>query len=278
MSKNITAQEVKEYIRLNKALAAAGVGSRRAIDDLVAAGRISVNGQVAVQGQKINPALDKVSIDNVPVNMAEAGLKGYTYIMLHKPVQVVCTAHDPEGRETVLDILPETWRQSRIYPVGRLDYFSEGLLLLTDDGDLTFKLTHPSHHVPRVYEVKVRGQVAEAELAVMRRGMTLAEGEKLAPIAVERLAAKPKSKDLPSSGLPFSNEDLASPDTLDTLLHMTLHQGVNRQIRRMCRDLNLTILQLRRVQMGPLKLGDLPKGQARLLTEDELAALRGSLG
>lgn len=274
MSKNITAQEVKEYIRLNKALAAAGVGSRRAIDEMVTAGRITVNGQLAVQGQKINPALDIVAVDNAPVNMAGANpARGYTYIMLHKPVQVVCTAHDPEGRETVLDILPEKWKQSRIYPVGRLDYFSEGLLLLTDDGDLTFKLTHPSHHVPRVYEVKVRGQVNDAALAAMRRGMTLAEGEKLAPITVEKLAAKNKNKGLSDEAAHFS-ENLASADTV---LQMTLHQGINRQIRRMCRDLDLTILHLRRVQMGPLKLGNLPKGQARLLTESEVAQLTNSL-
>lgn len=274
MSKNITAQELKEYIRLNKALAAAGVGSRRAIDDMVAAGRVTVNGQLAVQGQKIDPALDIVTIDNTPVNMGGASpTKNCTYIMLHKPVQVVCTAHDPEGRETVLDILPEKWRQSRVYPVGRLDYFSEGLLILTNDGDLTFKLTHPSHHVPRVYEVKVRGQVSDAALAAMRRGMTLTEGERLAPITVERLATKHQNKDLPNSDLHFS-KNTASLASSDTLLQMTLHQGVNRQIRRMCRDLDLTILHLRRVQLGPLKLGSLPKGQARLLTDAELAALQ----
>ena len=236
--------------RLNKLLAHAGCCSRRAADELIAAGRVCVNGAVAETGQQVHPLNDKITVDGKLIKLPAE--EQHTYIMLHKPIHVVSTAKDPQNRQTVLDILPEEWKNSRLYPVGRLDYFSEGLLLLTDDGEITFRLTHPGWHIPRVYEVKVRGEVEERALQTIRAGMTLAEGETLAPAGVEATLEK--------NG--------------DTILRLTLHQGVNRQIRRMCRDLGLTILYLRRVQMGPLHLGRLRKGEARPLADDELLALR----
>lgn len=175
----------------------------------------------------------------------------FSYIMLHKPVQVMCTAHDPQGRPTVLDCLTAEMRRNRVYPVGRLDYFSEGLLLLTNDGELAQRLMHPRHHQPKTYDVLVRGMVPAAALATMRRGMTLAEGEALRPVEVEsRMQANGHTR-----------------------LRMVLHQGVNRQIRRMCRDLGLTILRLKRIRLGPLGLGDLPPGSCRFLSGTEVAAL-----
>lgn len=250
--KNTTAET--ESVRLNKALAEAGVCSRRKADELIAAGRVAVNGRIVTElGLRVNPGTDSIEVDKRPVGRAAPDAM-HTYILLYKPVQVVTTAQDPEGRQTVLDLLPARYRGKRLYPVGRLDYFSEGLLLLTDDGELTHRLTHPRFHLPRIYEVTVRETPAPAMLRMMQEGMTLAEGEKLAPV-----------------------EATVSPDRPRTL-RLTLHQGLNRQIRRMCRDLGLTILKLTRVAFGPLTLGDLPPGRCRELTRAEAASLRRCAG
>ena len=243
-----------ESVRLNKALADAGVCSRRRADELIAAGRVAVNGRIVTElGLRVNPGTDDILVDEKPVGLAAPGT-AHTYILLHKPVQVVSTASDPQGRQTVLDLLPARYRGKRLYPVGRLDYFSEGLLLLTDDGELTHRLTHPSFHLPRIYEVTVREMPAQSALRAMQEGMTLAEGEKLAPVEAVVLPEKPRT------------------------LRLTLHQGLNRQIRRMCRDLGLTILKLVRVAFGPLALGDLPSGRCRELTRAEIFVLRRSAG
>ena len=251
------AQESKPPIagvRLNKALAMAGVASRRAADDLIRAGRVQVNGEIVTDmGRRILPEHDSLSLDGTLVNVA--GLKKkFTYILLHKPTMVVSTVRDPEGRTTVLDCLPPEYADKRLFPVGRLDYFSEGLLLLTDDGELTMRLTHPRYHLAKLYYVKTREAPAHEALQTMRRGMRLAEGEMLAPVDVELLGQE------------------------DSAMLLTLRQGVNRQIRRMCRDLGLTILTLRRLKTGPIELGDLPKGKSRLLYPQELCALKKSVG
>ena len=242
-------------MRLNKALAAAGICSRRAADDLIAAGAVTLNGQVVTEpGTRMDPERDVLTCNGVPVRPPQPGERAYTYILLNKPVQTVTTAKDPEGRATVLDILPAHLKDRRLFSVGRLDYFSEGLLLLTDDGELTNRLTHPRHHLPKVYEVQLRELPVEEELRRMRRGMTLDEGERLAPVEAEIISQKP------------------------VMLRLVLHQGINRQIRRMCRDLRLTILRLRRVKLGPLRLGDLPVGESRPLTVEEATALRTAVG
>lgn len=243
-------------VRLNKAIAGAGVCSRRQADDLILQGVVRVNDAVVdTPGARVVPGRDRIEVRGQLLEL-DAAPAAFTYVMLHKPVQVVSTVRDPQGRPTVLGILPPDLRGGRLYPVGRLDYFSEGLLILTDDGDLTNRLTHPRYHLPKVYLVKVRGHVTEALLAPMREGMTLAEGERLAPVDVRLLQS----------------------DRQASLIEMTLHQGVNRQIRRMCRDLGLTVLLLRRVRQGPLELGELPKGTARRLTPNEVAALRRAAG
>lgn len=248
-----------EGIRLNKALADAGVCSRRRADELVFAGRVRVNGVLAESpGQRVLPG-DALSVDGRPVRLREESVQP-CWLMLNKPVRIVSTASDPEGRETVLDLVPGPWNRRRLFPVGRLDFFSEGLILITDDGELAHRLTHPRWHLSKVYHVLVRPERGEASvsaaLSLMRRGMTLAEGERLAPVQV---------RVLPSSARGL-------------LLEMVLHQGLNRQIRRMCRDVGFTVLRLKRVQEGPLELGSLAPGQVRPLSASEVSALRRAVG
>lgn len=241
-------EDLQDGTRLNKFIAASGYCSRRKADELIFAGAVQVNGVVERSpGRRILPD-DLIQVEGQQLAALPAS---FSYIMLHKPIQVMCTAHDPQGRPTVLDCLTAEMRRNRVYPVGRLDYFSEGLLLLTNDGELAQRLMHPRHHQPKTYDVLVRGTVPAAALATMRRGMTLAEGEHLRPVEVEsRLQANGHTR-----------------------LRMVLHQGVNRQIRRMCRDLGLTILRLKRIRLGPLGLGDLPVGECRFLSAAETAAL-----
>lgn len=235
-------------IRLNKYISQCGLASRRKADELIAAGHVRVNGTLAEPGQKIDPARDRITVHGKTVRPR----REQTTIMLNKPIRVVTTLNDPEQRTTVQDILPPKFREARLVPVGRLDFFSEGLLLLTTDGELCNRLTHPRHHLPKHYDVLIRGEVPAKILETMRKGMQLAEGEELAPVRVKAVSQK--------SG--------------DTLLQMQLIQGINRQIRRMCRDTGLTILKLRRVGQGPIHLGSLKSGQARELTPQELIKLR----
>ncbi len=246
--------DIHEPVRINKYLAQCGVASRRGADDLVQSGRVTINGQKVDQpGAKVVPGQDQVAVDGRPISLAA---DPPLVLALHKPVQVVTTLDDPQGRPTVLSLLPRELAARRPVPVGRLDYFSEGLLLMTTDGDLCHRLTHPSHHLDKVYEVSVRPVPSPKALQAMRSGMTLAEGEKLAPVQVESGPA--------SSGR--------------QVLTLTLVQGVNRQIRRMCRDLGLTVLKIKRVGQGPVSLGRLMPGQYRILSEKEVTALRKAVG
>ncbi len=242
-------------VRLNKYLADAGIASRRGADALIQGGRVCVNGLIQREpGTRVVPGLDTVLCNGAPVSAMQDIPPAY--IMLHKPVHAVTTVSDPQGRKTVLELLPEDLQAKRLFPVGRLDYMSEGLLLLTNDGEVTLRLTHPSYEHPKKYEVLVREAVTEKSLRTMRQGMRLQEGEQLAPVEVD-----------------------ATPDASGaTLMRMTLRQGVNRQIRRMCRDLALTILRLRRVELGPLQLGALAPGKWRALTPAEILTLKSSLG
>lgn len=244
-------------VRLNKAIAQSGLCSRRKADDLIFSGEVKVNGIVATDASiKVLPT-DKVEVHGKLLS----GQQDLRYIMLHKPPQTICTVSDPEGRKTVLDLLPASLRRRRLYPVGRLDYFSEGLLLLTNDGQLAQKLMHPSHGQVKIYEALIRGAVSEAALGAIRRGMTLTD-----------VNGAKGPRDIATRPAPTSAQPLP---TGDTLLTIELRQGVNRQIRRMCDQLGLTILRLKRVAQGALKLGDLPRGQFRELNANEVKALRG---
>ncbi len=232
-------------VRINKYIASTGFCSRRRADELIAEGRVTIDGRSATAGDRVDR--ETVCIDGQPVRTEER----LVTLMLNKPVQVVSTARDPQGRTTVLEYVPERYRSLRLYPVGRLDYFSEGLLLLTNDGALAQRLTHPSHNQKKVYHVLVRGSVSPDVLATLRGGMTLKEGDKVAPCPVDAVPLKGQTE-----------------------LTFELHQGLNRQIRRMCRDTGLTVLRLKRVAEGSLHLGRLAPGEVRELSPKEVAALK----
>jgi len=241
--------ENNSSVRLNKFIAQCGITSRRGADDLVFAGKVKVNGTTADSpGIKVDPGVDVVEVNGV--KLSEPPSKGIT-LLFHKPVEVVTTVKDPQGRETVMDFLPDDVKDLRPFPVGRLDFFSEGLLLMTTDGDLCHRLTHPKWHLPKVYDVTIRGTIPDSAVAEMRSGMVL-DGDKVAPAKIR----------------------LKKPLAGSQVMEITLIQGINRQIRRMCEQLGLTILRLRRVQQGPISLGTLKRGQWRPLDAKELAELR----
>lgn len=245
-------------MRINKALAAAGVCSRRAADELIASGTVLVNGQPAEPGMQVS-ADDEVTVGGCAVDLPLGQQTTFTYLLCNKPRKYVSTASDPQDRRTVLDLVPVAHKNTRLYPVGRLDYDSEGLILLTNHGELTHRLTHPSHHLPKTYRVSVAGHVNETQLQIFRAGMILAESDEVAPVEVEIVQGARNSED-------------------STLLEMVLIQGLNRQIRRMCRDVGLEVKRLVRIGQGPLKLGSLRPGECRQLHENEIAALLRDAG
>ncbi|MBU4565939.1 MAG: rRNA pseudouridine synthase [Desulfarculus sp.] len=238
-------------LRLHKILAQAGVASRRAAEDMIAAGRVAVDGKVMNQpGDSADPAAQKITIDGKPLPQPEQK----EYWMIHKPSGVVSTVSDPQGRRTVLSLLPPE-AAGRLYPVGRLDYYSEGLLLMTNDGELFQRLTHPSHQVPKRYLVWVDGRPGPAVLQRLRTGVEI-EGGKTAPAKVG----------IKSSGKNGSK------------LSFLLTEGRKREIRRMCVEVGHRVQRLVRVGIGPLRLGDLPLGEARRLRKSEIFALREAAG
>ena len=234
--------------RIQKLIPACGLASRRAAEEWIAAGRVTVNGEKARLGDRADLDRDTVLVDGKP--LAPGG--GRTYLMLNKPRGYVTTLSDEKGRKTVIDLVAGCG--TRVWPVGRLDMDSEGLLILTDDGALTHQLLHPSHEVDKEYLVWVTGNVNKA-LPILSAPMTL-DGERLAPAQVRR------GRD--SGGV--------------HQLSVTVHQGKNRQVRRMCAQAGLKVLRLKRVREGPLSLDrSLKAGQWRTLTDRELLELTGPL-
>ena len=230
--------------RLQKVLSARGVGSRRAMEQWIEQGRVSVNGRVATLGDKADPDQDEIKVDGVPL----APAREHIYLMLNKPRGYVTTLSDEQGRRTVAELVSDCGR--RVFPVGRLDLDSEGLLLLTDDGELTQRLIHPSHQVEKEYLVWVTGDIKKG-LPVLSAPMEL-DGDRLAPAKVSRGRA--------SGGV--------------TQLSVVIHQGKNRQVRRMCAKAGLTVVRLKRVREGAVALDrSLRPGQWRELTEQEIAQL-----
>ena len=233
--------------RLQKALARAGVASRRAAEQLIREGRVAVNGQVVRElGTRVDPARDRVTVDGQPLAPPAAR----HYVLLNKPRGYVSTARDEWGRPTVLDLVP---REGRLYPVGRLDADSEGLLLLTDDGDFALRLTHPRYKVPKEYHVLVPAPVPAEALVRLRAGVELAEG-RTAPAEVAVLRHEPPG----------------------TWLRVVLRQGWKRQVRRMLAAVGLPVARLVRVRVGGLTLGDLPPGAWRALSPAEARRALGS--
>jgi 23S rRNA pseudouridine2605 synthase len=231
--------------RLNKFLAHAGVGSRRFCDTLIAAGRVKVDGvRVTDLGLKIDPAAHQVAVDDQPVKAEKP-----VYWAVHKPIGYLCTNDDPAGRPRAVDLLPHV--EQRVYTVGRLDEASEGLLLMTNDGDLAMPLMHPRYGVPKTYLVLVAGSPSPADLQKLLDGVWLSDG-------------KVKAKSVKR----------AKPQGNSTWLRVVLTEGKNREIRRMLAKLGHKVMRLRRIAIGPVKLDKLPKGKARRVSEGELAELR----
>ncbi len=233
-------------MRLQKYLALSGVASRRSSEKLIADGHISVNGiTVTEMGVQVDETSDRIEVDGKPVRIQEEK----HYIAYNKPLGEVTTAHDPEGRATVMDKFADY--PVRLYPVGRLDYDSEGLLLLTNDGDMMNHVLHPSHEVSKVYLTKVSNQVTDEEIMALRRGVMI-DGHLTSPASVR----------------------LIRRETFDTVLLISIHEGRNRQVRKMAEAIGHQVVSLRRVEFGPVSLGDLPCGRWRKLTETEIRKLK----
>jgi len=232
--------------RLQKIISAAGITSRRASEELILAGRVTVNGMVVTElGSKADPAKDTITVDGKQLTIASRKL----YILLYKPVGYMTTMDDPEGRPLVTDLLKEIGE--RVYPVGRLDYNTEGLLLLTSDGEWANHLMHPRHEVEKEYHVRVRGKVHKSQLDQLAGGVNI--DERKTASATARLIKEGEQNDW------FS---------------LTIHEGRNRQVRRMCEAVSLSVVRLRRVRYGMLTLGTLKPGEFRFLTEAEVNGLR----
>jgi 23S rRNA pseudouridine2605 synthase len=231
--------ELHEGERLQKVLARSGVGSRRHCEELIAAGRVRVNGDRAELGRRVDPEADAITIDGAPVGTKQ----GLVYYLLNKPEGVVTTADDPEGRETVLDFVPE---EPRVYPVGRLDIGTEGLLLLSNDGELAYRITHPSFGVEKEYLAQVRGNPTPAAMRALREGVVLDDG----------LTAPAKAS-------------LVAPD----LVKLVIHEGRNRQVRRMLEAIGHPVVRLARTRIATITDPSLPPGRWRPLTQTEISAL-----
>ena len=237
-------------LRLNKILAQAGLSSRRGADRLIADGYVSVNGVVTRDLATLaDPEVDIVTLRGTPLPRAESK----RYLVLHKPSGHVTTVSDPRGRPTVADLVRNVG--ARLYPVGRLDWDVEGVLLMTNDGDLTHRLLHPRYGLPRMYEAEVRGAVRAGDLQRWRRGVSLDDGPAV-PAAVEILHAGGAT----------------------TAVRLTFTEGRKHEVKRYCEALGHPVQRLRRVAFGPIALGDLPRGAYRELTSRELAALRAAAG
>ena len=233
-------------IRLQKFIADAGIMSRRAAEAEIEKGNFAINGHVAPIGAKIDPASDVVTYKGKRIHHEQ---KKYTYIMMNKPRGYLSSTSDDRGRKCVTDLL--TGVDARLYPVGRLDLISEGMLLLTDDGDLKNKLTHPSHSLPKVYRVKVGSEVSKKQFEILTSPLEI-DGYTIKPVAVT----------------------VGESDETGTVLKMTLVEGRNRQIRKMCEIAGLTVKRLSRVSIGNLKLDGMPVGKWRHLDDSEVEYLK----
>lgn len=233
-------------MRLQKYLAGCGIASRRNAEKMILEGRVSVNGQVIqTLGTQVDEVADVVQVDGITVHPEEEK----HYLVYNKPVGEVTTVSDPEGRATVMDRFRDY--PVRLFPVGRLDYDSEGLLLLTNDGELMNQLLHPSFEIPKSYLTKVSNNVTEDEIKMLRKGVII-EGKMTSPASVR----------------------LIRHDTFSTDLLITIHEGRNRQVRRMIAAVGHQVVRLKRIRFGPVYLNDLPSGMWRKLTAEEIEKLR----
>lgn len=237
-----------EIVRLQKYIAMSGIASRRAAETMISDGRVQVNGEkVTEQGTKVEIGADKVAVDGVPVKVKD---KKY-YIMLNKPVGYVTTVKDQFERPTVIDLVKDI--NARIFPVGRLDYETEGLLLLTNDGDFTYRVTHPKFHMDKTYIAVIKGGITISGINMLRRGVKI-DDFKTSPAEAEILDA--------SDGI--------------TTVRITIHEGKNRQVRRMFETVGCKVIALQRIKIGRVELGNLPLGRWRHLTSHEVNYLMNS--
>lgn len=233
-------------MRINKFLAEKGIASRRHADEMISAGRVKINGQIATLGASVEDG-DEVMVDDALVSMEETKLE---YYIMNKPKGVVCTVADDRGRKTVMDLLPDG--VGRVFPVGRLDYATEGLLILTNDGDLAFRLTHPTAEIPKTYMARIEGTLTEKDLNPIRSGIEL-DGV---------LTKKCKAH-------------IVETNKAYTKVHVMITEGRNRQVRRMFEAIGKNVEFLKRVSIGQLKLKGMDRGQIRALNEMEIAYLKG---
>ena len=240
-----------EEIRLQKYLSDCGVMSRRAAEEEIRRGRIKVNGTVAEIGQKIDPDRDEVTYRGQPVSKNPS--RGTVVIMLNKPRGYLTAMRDDRGRKCVSELVREVG--CRVYPCGRLDLESEGLLLMTNDGELAHRLTHPSFHIPKIYHVRVDGEVSPEQIKTLSRPMEI-DGYRTKPAEIEVVTRK---------------QDYS-------VLAFTLHEGRNRQIRKMCEQVGLRVLVLKRIAIGNIRLGLLRTGGYKKLTREQIAYLRTAKG
>ncbi len=238
----------EEKIRLQKYMSECGIASRRKSEELIAAGKVRINGKVAKIGDKVDPVTDKVTVAGEKVQ-TESELK---YIMLYKPRGFVTTMNDEQGRKCVADLVSDVG--VRVYPVGRLDKDSEGLLLLTNDGEFANNMTHPSKHVPKTYRVTVRPAINEEILNRLTTGIMI-DGKMTLPADIRVISEEPNR----------------------VVMEIVLVEGRNRQIRKMCEECGLTVARLKRVQIGPVRLGMLAQGKWRELTPQELKGLKKAM-
>ncbi len=233
--------------RLQKVLAEAGVASRRKCEELITAGRVEVNDKVVTTlGVKVDPSQDFIKVDGKPIRR-----QSKVYVIFNKPKGVITSAQDPEGRKTVTEFFKNI--KQRIYPIGRLDYDTEGLLLLTNDGEFAHLLTHPKHHVPRTYLATVKGVPHGSLLDKLKNGIELEDGM-TAPAEVEYQDVRPEAN--------------------ESVVKITIFEGRNRQVRRMFDAIHHPVIKLKRIQFGPLQLSGVPRGKFRHLTPQEVNELR----
>lgn len=239
-----------QKIRIQKYFSDCGLMSRRAAEKAISDGEVSLNGHPAHIGDSLDPAKDIVTYRGTPVVQKK---REHTYIMLNKPRGYITSMSDPNGRKCVTELLSGV--KTRVYPIGRLDLISEGLLLLTDDGELANRLTHPKHSIPKIYRVKVAGAVSEEQLDTLRSELVI-DGYQIEPVTVS----------------------VHHSDESGTTLAMELYEGRNRQIRKMCEQANLTVKRLNRVGIGKLRLNGLAVGKWRALTNEELRYIKKASG
>lgn len=236
-----------EKIRLQKFFTDNKIMSRRSAEKIIEAGNVKVNGQIAKLGDKVDPENDTVEYNGKVIKNNSSSKK---YLMLNKPLGYVTTTSDEKGRETVLSLVADVGE--RVYPVGRLDMYSEGLLILTNDGELTNRLTHPKNNMPKTYSVIIKGEISPDALHTLNSPMEI-DGYKLKPVKVR----------------------IVSQKNGNTNTVFTLNEGRNRQIRKMCEKCGLTVMRLTRISVGKLKLGELERGKYRYLTQNEIDYLLG---